>query len=237
MKRYTKRMLKILLVAIVALILIELIWLLVLKTQVGRYATYWQERADETTQQNELIYVALGDSTAQGIGATSPENGYVGLIAEALEAKTKQNIHVINLSKSGATVADVLREQLPQLEQYRPDVITVGIGANDVSDFNETEFRTDMEALIKALPEHAVISDVPYFGGGIKRGSEKNAVTANKIIHNQAAEYGLALAPLHEVTKTNDSPSRYAPDLFHPSNHGYKNWFNSFWQVLSERTY
>ncbi|MGJ7440359.1 SGNH/GDSL hydrolase family protein [Aquipuribacter sp. MA13-6] len=53
-----------------------------------------------------LLYVALGDSTAQGVGASRPDRGYVGLLAQRLRERTGTAVQVINLSSSGARIHD-----------------------------------------------------------------------------------------------------------------------------------
>lgn len=236
-ERYNKRRMALLIfVAIIGtLLLIEIVLLLLLRSQVDRYATYWQRRAVLTSQDNELTYVALGNSTAQGVGATSPARGYVGLIAEALTDKTGRPVRVVNLSKSGARLVDCLRDQVPRLVDYSVDVITIEIGANDMADFKETVFRRDMEQLIAKLPKHAIISDMPYFGGGRRRHLEPNVQAANKIIQELASVHGLDMAPLHRITQERDSLLTLSADLLHPSNRGYRNWFDAFWSVLQKR--
>ncbi|MDQ3151126.1 MAG: SGNH/GDSL hydrolase family protein, partial [Actinomycetota bacterium] len=56
---------------------------------VAPYRRYWLRRAEEP---GELRYVALGDSLTQGIGASRPERGYVGLIADALAQRTGRTV-------------------------------------------------------------------------------------------------------------------------------------------------
>jgi len=79
---------------------------------------YW---ATPRGQIGGLLYVALGDSSAQGIGASRPERGYVGLVAQHVRESTGQPVLVINLSRSGARIDDVLDRQLPALRGLRPD--------------------------------------------------------------------------------------------------------------------
>lgn len=236
LKPYNKRIVIIIASILGLLAVIEIVMLLLLAAQNGRYHTYWQKRAETTTNEAGLLYVALGDSVGISIGASSAEKGYVGLIAELLEQKAGRPVRVVNLSKSGATINQAVEDQLPKLKTYDPDVVTIEIGANDmVHTWDEAKFRDDMTRLMSELPKHTVISDMPYFGGGIKRGVEKNVPRANEIIRELAAERGLSVAPLHQITKDNDSLRVYAADYFHPNNRGHQNWFQAFWSVIDER--
>lgn len=219
----------------VAAIVTFVVGIVSLYVQVPRYKSYWQKRASMDPPEHALIYVALGDSTAQGVGATQPAKGYVGLVAGALEQKHRRPVHVINLSKSGAKLVDCIAEQLPQLEKLTPDIVTVEIGANDMSDFNAEQFEARMNEIMSKLPKQTVISDMPYFGGGRYRSLESNVRSANDVIDRLAQQHGLAVAPLHQITKDNDSITTMALDFFHPSNKGYHNWYLAFWSVVENQ--
>src|SRR5690606_20312357 len=102
----------------------------------------------EQVKEDDLVYVALGDSTAQAIGASKPEYGYVGLVKEYLENKTNKNVAVINISVSGAKLSDVIAEQIPKLKDLpKADVLTIEIGANDVINFNRKKFEKDFRSI------------------------------------------------------------------------------------------
>ena len=90
-------------------------------------------------------YLALGDSVAAGVGAASPDAGYVPLLAARLSERLGCDdgsrpgcpLEVRNLAVSGATTATLLRDQLPAAREVLasgPDVrlVTVTIGGNDV---------------------------------------------------------------------------------------------------------
>lgn len=219
-----------------ALLLVEIISLLILQSQVGRYAGYWRQRATESSGSSELVYVALGDSVAQGIGATSPAKGYVGLLADALQQKTGRRVKVMNLSRTGAKVADALNDQLPQLNNLQPDVVTLGIGSNDViGDWDEADFRRDMKLLLADLPEKTVIGDLPYFGTTRKKSLEPRVLAANTIIRELAEERGLKVAPLYQITASDKSILTLSADLLHPSNRSHHNWYDAYWRVLEQR--
>ena len=206
----------------------EAISLLQIRASLASYAQYWQQR---NTQSGELTYLALGDSAAQGIGASSPENGYVGVIADRLALKTGKSVRVVNLSVSGAKLQDVIDKQIPQVKNYRPDFITIEAGANDIVSFDAVAFETRFNKLIQLLPAGTIVANMPNFGGRVKRVQSVNA--ANQIIVKATANTNLLVADLYSATKNNESALNYAADFFHPSSRGYKNWANAFWDVLN----
>ena len=80
--------------------------------------------------------MAIGDSMSQGIGASAPERGLVGQVAEHLAAAGRPH-RVVNLSVTGARVQDAIDHQLPALHDLVaigpvPALLTVVIGSNDV---------------------------------------------------------------------------------------------------------
>jgi len=232
--RILKRMGLIFLISIVVLTVITGARLFMLRGDLTSFARYWNQRAAEEVPDNALVYVALGDSAAQGIGASRPEKGYVGLLEEALEDKNDQPVHVINLSVSGAKVQDVTDKQLPQLKEMKvqPGIITLAIGGNDIIQYDRDRFTEQINTLFSQLPAQTVVADIPYFGGGRYNSREQNASDASAIIAAAADRYELRLAPLHRVTTERDSPFIYAVDFFHPNDRGYRNWFAAFWTVL-----
>ncbi len=222
-------------VAVVFVIIIVLAGL-ELWSQIGRYQAYWNRQNVQPAQKGELLYVALGDSTAQGIGASQPHKGYVGLIAKDLASKHDKQVRTVNLSKTGATLSDVLQRQLPLMKQQPVDdttVVTIEIGANDMLSFDAQKFETEMDQLMAQLPPQTVISDIPYFGGSRLRRLEPNARQANVIMYRLAATHGFKLAALHEAIKSKNTWRDYAIDRFHPSNYNYRTqWTPAFLERL-----
>lgn len=200
-----------------------------LRQEVDRYARHWSAPKGEV---GGVLYVALGDSTAQGIGASGPEQGYVGMIAERLRTTTGRPVLIINLSRTGARVRDVVVDQLPQLAGLTPDIVTVGVGANDIRRYEIGRFSADVDELVAALPADAVMGDVPWFmHGGMGRRSNEAADYVARV----AKARGLAVAGLHDATQRRGWASMltdFAADWFHPRNRGYRVWADAFWEAM-----
>ncbi|HEX7633417.1 MAG TPA: SGNH/GDSL hydrolase family protein [Candidatus Saccharimonadales bacterium] len=224
-----KKILFILAGVVALLLLVEIIALLQLKSHLKSYADYWKNLPNS----GSFTYVALGDSAAQGIGASKPQYGYVGLLSKYIQAQTGQKVRVVNLSVSGAKIEDVLAKQIPQLQKYKADLVTVDIGANDVAGkYNSTDFARKYDQLAAALPAGTIVGNTPYFGGRIRHNTQ--ALDANKHIAASAQKYDLRVADLQTVTRAHNSLRVYAPDLFHPSNQGYKNWATAYEHAMSQ---
>ena len=190
---------------------------------------WWRDQATDT---GELLYVAIGDSAAQGIGASAPSRGYVGIVADHIRAVTGRTVRVVNLSVSGATVALAVRDQLPRLRRLTPDVVTVAIGANDIAMWDAAVFEAGIREILAALPEHALVADVPCFHFPH---NERKVAEANRIVREVAAEHGLSVVPLHATTKRQGLRSvatQFANDMFHPNDRGYRVWAQAFLPAL-----
>lgn len=193
-------------------------------------ARWWNE---QRAKDGALLYVAVGDSAAQGIGASLPGRSYVGLIAKHLRAATGQSVRVVNLSASGARLRDAIELQLPALRDLQPDILTVAIGANDIASFNRARFESELNQIFTALPAGAVIADIPAFYLGA---NERNVRIANSIVRRLARQYHFAVAPLHRRT-LRQGVARYAlnqvaADFFHPNDRGYRVWASAFLPII-----
>ena len=188
-------------------------------------SAWWRAHAK---LEGDLRYVALGDSTAQGIGASRPVNGYVGILADRIRALSGRSVRVVNLSVSGARAADLVRTQLPRLAKLQPDVVTLAIGANDIPAFEPVAFERDLARILDAVPPTTVVADLPCFHFPT---SERKVRVANEIVRRLAADRGLRIAPLHRITRRQTpllAITQAAADLFHPNDRGYRVWASAF---------
>lgn len=196
---------------------------------VGTYGSYWSESKGVP---GGLVYVALGDSAAQGIGASRPSRGYVGLLADRMREQTGREVLVVNLSASGATVRDVVDKQLVQLQALRPDIVSVAVGGNDVPFYDGSRFTSAVKELTAALPTGTYIADVPYYMHGHW---ERDALAAGRGLTASARDYGLHVVSLHDAARDRGVKAMltdYAADWFHPNDRGHRVWADAFWNEL-----
>lgn len=91
------------------------------------------------TFDNNTRYLALGDSLAAGYGAMPATNGYTYQLYQQGVFDKASNTLFANAAVPGATSADVLHYQLPQVHRFLsdeasapPQVITLSVGGNDL---------------------------------------------------------------------------------------------------------
>jgi lysophospholipase L1-like esterase len=181
----------------------------------SEYRRYWEESNERARQADGPLWVAVGDSTAQGIGASAPDRGYVGQLVVRLRDEQRRLWRVVNLSVTAARVADVVREQVPRIDEVgQPELITCAAGANDVI---RVGFRRVVEALrdlIRVLPPRAVLATIPQ---GLMPGRTRDL---NQIIRAEAPAAGLRIADAWAHTGP-PWQGKYAADNFHPNDTGY----------------
>ena len=196
--------------------------------QVARYAAEWEDANRQALAGAGPLWAVLGDSTAQGIGAPSWDEGYVGQLRRALDDGSERLWRVVNLSRSGARALDVLDRQLPALEALDPgpDLVTCAIGANDiVRRIPLPQLEEQLRRIVARLPERAVIATLPQ---GL---NPARTEAANRVIREAAPAAGLLVA---DVWARTGPPWRgkFASDGFHPGALGYADWAAAFAEVL-----
>ncbi|MDO4887136.1 MAG: SGNH/GDSL hydrolase family protein [Actinomycetaceae bacterium] len=192
-----------------------------------------------------FIYVALGDSAAQGIGAASIEQGYVPRIAAGLRAVLGREVTLLNLSLSGATTESVLVTQLPQLEglrvagePLRPDLVTLDIGGNDVglARLSEAEFADNAALIAERLPTAAFVGNIPTFK---PLPVASRASRLSEHLTSAMRDGGHRVVDLQSVSEQFSLwtyMARYhAPDMFHPNSPWYHRWSQLFMEAICER--
>lgn len=198
-------------------------------------AAWWRDRR---LLPGGFSYLALGDSTAQGIGASTPGRSYVGQLIERIEAGSTGPVRAWNLAVSGATSSLCARDQLRRAEKplrKHPDLVTLAIGANDVAEWNPVAFHSNLNRILDVLPPHTIVGELPCFFLPPREGHVRDA---NRIIRTIADDRGLVVAPLHRATKERGLHgvlTEFAADAFHPNDRGYQVWADAFWPLVNER--
>ncbi len=186
--------------------------------QIESFAATWHRRNLEALESGLPLLVALGDSLAQGIGATSVDHGYVGRLAERFHGE----LAVINLSRSGARLADVLDRQLAELARVgiEPAVVTCTVGSNDLlRGANPLGAAAAMRRLVSVLPRTAVMGTLPDQGSLMAR-------SLNRVVRTEVAARGLVLADVS--AEMSGWRGKTASDGFHPNDLGYGTWVAAF---------
>ena len=172
--------------------------------------------AHNTDQQHAAgpLWVALGDSSVVGVGASSIDRTATMVVYRHLLAVDRQPWRLINLGRYGAKLDEVTRTQLTRLYDWGPPtLVTVGAGANDVAwSFGTASTQDAFGRLLDGLPLGAVVGTVPagWFGKGLR---------INDWLRQQARDRDLRVA---EAGVLPHWRSQVAAAGFHPNAAGYR---------------
>lgn len=197
-------------------------------------------------QGEALRYAIMGDSTAVGQGG---EYGK-GFAAQSARFLAENNqVTYQNFAISGATLADIRREQLEAAIAFKPDVVLLAAGANDVmhrtAPSKAAEEATKIfDALQQANPDINIIftgspemGSIPRFPQPLRYFAELRTRALNTELFKAASRKGVTIAPIAKETGPlfKQNPGLFAADKFHPNNDGYATWIPVIKRALEKR--
>ncbi|HSE93829.1 MAG TPA: SGNH/GDSL hydrolase family protein [Methylomirabilota bacterium] len=195
-----------------------------------------------------ILYVALGDSTVEGVGASGGPATYVARLHERLRAHYPR-ARVANLGVAGATSADVRAAQVERAVSLRPQLVTLSVGPNDITagvsvdDYErnvDTVLRRLSEAgrpvvVVNLLPDLAVTPRFAGHPGAATVG--RRTVAFNDALRRTVHEHGAGLVDLYGPSRQEvpRQPWLLSADGYHPSDAGYARWAELMWQGVEAR--
>lgn len=184
-----------------------------------------------------LRYVALGDSYTIGTSVEAAHRFPEQLVGALGSAEPTLDL-VANLGVNGYTSADVIREELPALDELRPEFATVLIGVNDVvqgvpAEAYEANVVTILDALLARLQADRIVAvaipDYTVTPAGADYGDphqqHDGIVANNAVMERLSGERGIAFADIFDISRrAADDRSLVADDGLHPSGAQYGLW-------------
>lgn len=190
-----------------------------------------------------IVYVALGDSTGAGVGAR--DGGYVARLFKRI-AEQQPESKLSNLCVSGATTADVLRGQLDQGVAMNPDLVTVGIGINDIGHgLTLEQFSKNYEEILSTLKEKTSaqivvsnlpdVSSAPRIPNAMRAEYQRRIAQFSERLEEIANRHGVTIFDVYTITKAElpSHPEYFSIDGFHPSDDGYELWATQMWPTVA----
>lgn len=187
----------------------------------------------------KFVYVAIGDSTVEGIGASHSSKSFPALVFQKIK-KDKKEAVFYNLGKGGAKVRDVVESQLARTIELKPNLITISVGGNDLhrrtklkhfeKDFlhliKTLKEKTDAEIIISNIPDVSLLPSLSIF---VKYLSKFMTRRLNRVINRYAKQFKCILIDLYDGSKEQSRKYKdlISSDGFHPSDKGYALWANA----------
>lgn len=194
-------------------------------------------------QSPHVVYLALGDSTGAGIGAT--RGGYVERLFARIR-RTRPDSRLVNLCTSAAASGDLLDNQVGRVGAARPTLVTVGVGANDLirgvkpekfaQNFEEIVVRlrrqTDAPVIVMSLPDISLAPAVPAY---MRDSARRHIHFYNERITGIARRYDLRVVDLFSRSpEFSARPEFFSEDGLHPSDAGYDFWAELLWTYVGK---
>jgi lysophospholipase L1-like esterase len=178
--------------------------------QVEPYARAWERHNRAAATASGPLWVVLGDSMSQGVGASAHDRGWVGQLAPSLPEH-----RLVNLSVYGGRVSDVVERQVPAMRSLgvEPDLVTVVIGSNDLfSKRLRPLLPAALAQMLALLPQGSIVGSQP--------GTQAASVEFNRLVDDAAAAGRIRVAEFRD-RRMRSWRGRLSPDHFHPNDAGY----------------
>ncbi len=195
------------------------------------------------TLSGPMKYVALGDSTGVGVGASN--GGYVIRLFRKLEQRRAEST-LKNLCVSGATSEDILRNQIDAGIAANPNLVTVGIGINDIGHgVSVDQFGLNLQNILSRVKSETgaliVVTNIPDISTStripqsLRAQYQQQIIEFNKKLQEVADANGAVVFDIYSITKDElpKHPEYFSDDGFHPSDQGYELWAEKMWPTLA----
>ncbi|NVI88314.1 SGNH/GDSL hydrolase family protein [Actinomadura sp. BRA 177] len=180
------------------------------------------------------VMLVLGDSVAEGQDDPDPAGGWLGWAGRLAAHLGVPRESMLNTSDPGATVEDVVRDQLPAVRRLQPALVVLGCGMNDaLRGFEPAAAARRLDELFGwARGQGAVVLAIPVPRppllevSPISQFRKKRTVQRihdfNVELDRASRDFGMAFPERETVAKVAD-PAMWSSDGIHlnPRGHAY----------------
>jgi acyl-CoA thioesterase-1 len=204
---------------------------------------------DTTVQpagEDVVRYVALGDSHTIGTSVAEAERWPNQLVARLRDDDIDLEL-VENLGVNGYTSADLIRDELPRLNELDPEFVSLQIGVNDVvQGVPENAYLDNVATILDELlgrvradrivcvatPDYTITPQGAAFGDPVQQSAAIEH--ANDRMREACEARGIAHVPeIFELSReAATDPLLVADDGLHPSGDQYRRWVDAIAPVV-----
>ena len=180
-------------------------------------------------------FLALGDSFTIGTG-TTPDRSFPAVLTRIWTDRGRA-ILLANPAVNGYATDDLISLELPLVVSFRPTLVTLLIGANDiVRGESENRYRRQLRSIHERIradaPDARVIAlpqpdwSLAPAGSGF---GDANVIARtierfNEIARDEADRAGASWMDLFPLMREQGRKQMFAPDGLHPSAEAYAEW-------------
>jgi len=180
------------------------------------------------------VMVVLGDSVAEGQDDPDPAGGWLGWAGRLGAHLGIPRELRLNVSDPGATVEDVVRDQLPAVRHLRPALVVLGCGMNDaLRGFERPAAARRLDELFGWARERGAVAvaipvprppllDLSPISQFRKKRTVQRIHDFNEELARVSHDFGMAFPEAEAVAKVAD-PAMWSSDGIHlnPDGHAY----------------
>lgn len=208
-----------------------------IRVRIGRASELIRETTAFSRAQGASSLLVAGDSIAVGIGAQTPEESVVGRLGAAFP-----DMKIMNTAVSGARMDDILLQinTLDSSEHFDTAII-IGGGNDTLRWTSSSKLKKDTRDVLDAallhadrvmLVMHGNIRHSSFFSWPLNVAYGFRSNNTRNILRDAAAEKGVMFVSLYRDDAENDpfamDPALYySKDGLHPSDEGYRVWFET----------
>ena len=186
-----------------------------------------------TAASPEQRYLALGDSFTIGTGS-SESQAFPARLKALLEKKRSARVELLNPAVNGYSTQELIDDELPAVDTFKPTLVTVAVGANDiVRGRGPDDYRANLKKIFAALPKTATVVALPqpdwshtpvakHFGD--PDALQKQIVLYNRILEEEAKASGFRYLDLWPLLRKQADAKKLAADGLHPSAEAHAEW-------------
>lgn len=178
-------------------------------------------------------YLALGDSLSQGVGAPDEQTGaFPAQLAERWRGAGCE-VELQNAGISGYTAEQVLTDEVPQIEEFQPTLVTFQAGANDiVNAVTVDDYRKNVKAVLETATGSGahviVLAQNEWFRSpegqtyGEDLAAQREAF--DNVMIEEADAAGAEFVDLRELYTQQADENQWVEDGIHPTPEAYEAW-------------
>jgi lysophospholipase L1-like esterase len=194
-----------------------------------------------------LRYLALGDSFTAGTGS-SPDLAFPSQLKRAL-VRRGADVRLENVARNGFTTSDLIADELPALERFHPDTVTLAVGANDLVRVRDLDvYRQNLQRIFAAVvkagvaPKRIVVLPQPDWSSspvgrtfGEPDALRRNIERYNAVLKEEAAAVGAVYVDLFPLFVQQAKAGLVCADGLHPSSQAYTAWADALVEPMLAR--
>jgi acyl-CoA thioesterase-1 len=178
-------------------------------------------------------YLSLGDSLTQGIGAADLDNGTFPALLAAKWRAAGCEVELQNVGISGYTAGQVLSDEVPNIADFKPTVITFQAGGNDIANsVSLDEYRKNVKAVLDAASDSGakviVLAQNEWFrspdGQNYGENQAAQRVDFDAALIEEANAHGAQFVDMRPLYKQQADEGKWVEDGLHPTPEAYAAW-------------